>query len=217
MTAPILEVRALRCERDDRLLFEDLSFRVEAGAALQLRGANGSGKTTLLRGLAGLLPGVEGAILRRGEDRSRSPARLGEGLVLIGHRPGLSASLTAADNLRWWASIQGWRADADVIARALGQVGLAGHDLVPPRQMSAGQQRRVSLARLALALAHPGNELWLLDEPLTALDTGGQALVVDLMSEHQRQGGAVVFSTHQPVAGISDHAEVWLGAREQAA
>ena len=93
MTDPILEVRALRVERDDRVLFEDLSFSLAAGQAIQLRGANGSGKTTLLRSLAGLLPGIEGSIRRRGEELAGHPSRLGEGLIFLGHRPGLSAGL----------------------------------------------------------------------------------------------------------------------------
>ena len=94
---------------------------------------------------------------------------------------------------------------------------LAGFGDLPPRQMSAGQQRRVSLARLALGLAHPSADLWLLDEPFTALDASGQRMVVELMSAHQARGGAVLFSTHQLVEGLQQVRECWLGDPELAA
>ena len=192
-SVPVLELRGVRCERDDRVLFEDLDLCLEAGAAVQLRGANGTGKTTLLRCIAGLHPDHDGAIRIRGG----APAA---GMLFIGHRPGISAALTAGENLAWYQQLSGCRRDTRALSAALARVGLSGWEDVPCVQMSAGQQRRVALARLVL----PSERalLWLLDEPFTALDDAGFALIVELMGEQLARGGAVLFATHQPVTDL---------------
>ena len=176
---PLLRVEHLACERDGRLLFDDLGFTLSAGDCLELRGPNGSGKSTLLRAVAGLYPDFTGTI------------EAGDSLYL-GHRLGISGLLTAAENLRWYESLRGGGLG---VSEALERVGMAGFERVPCQRMSAGQQRRVGLARLILCPA----PLWLLDEPLTALDGAGQQLVRGLIEARCAEGGAVLCATHQPL------------------
>jgi heme exporter protein A len=173
----LLEVSDLACERDGRILFDALRVQLAPGDCLELRGPNGSGKSTLLRAIAGLYPDYAGTI------------RAADSLYL-GHRPGVSALLTAEENLRWYAALRpGGRSVAD----ALAAVGMEGYERVPCAQLSAGQLRRVALARLLVCPA----PLWLLDEPLTALDVAGQELVRALVTGHLGAGGAVLCATHQ--------------------
>ncbi|MBX3705233.1 MAG: cytochrome c biogenesis heme-transporting ATPase CcmA [Pseudomonadales bacterium] len=193
--APLLRLDGLGCQRDERWLFRDLTLDLNPGELLQLEGPNGSGKSTLLRVLLGLYPDFTGTL---------SVAEC----LYLGHRPGVSAVLTAAENLRWYAALQGVPAD---VAGALERVGMAGYENVVCQHMSAGQQRRIALARLALG----GAPLWLLDEPLTALDTAGQDLVRALVAEHLAAGGAVVCATHQPL-GIATARRMVLGAGARA-
>jgi heme exporter protein A len=199
---PLLVLEALGCERDGRWLFRDLTLELGPGQCLELLGPNGSGKSTLLRVIAGLYPDHSGTL------------RAADGLYL-GHRPGISAVLTAAENLRWYAALQGGaqggsrgaaQCGAGAIAAALRRVGMAGYEHVLCQQMSAGQQRRVGLARLLLG----GGPLWLLDEPLTALDAAGQRLVQGLIEEHLGQGGGAVCATHQPL-GVQGTERLTLG------
>ncbi|MEE4299646.1 MAG: cytochrome c biogenesis heme-transporting ATPase CcmA [Pseudomonadales bacterium] len=193
----VLELADLACERDDRVLFDGLALRVSAGEAVQVRGANGAGKTTLLRCIAGLHVDYSGTvrILGATDDAGR------EGLLFFGHRTGLSSALTAAENLAWSGALGGVEQEAGAIAAALARVGLAHWDDVPCQQMSAGQQRRVALARLVLGIGRL--PLWLLDEPFTALDDAGIAMVVELMREQLAHGGAVLFATHQEAPGLT--------------
>lgn len=161
------------------MLFHDLGLSLSPGECLELRGPNGSGKSTLLRAIAGLYPDYTGTI-----DAAES--------LYLGHRPGISGLLTARENLRWYAALRPGDAGVD---QALAQVGMAGFERVPCQQMSAGQQRRVGLARLILCPA----PLWLLDEPLTALDQAGQQLVRSLIHAQTGRDGAVLCATHQPL------------------
>jgi heme exporter protein A len=176
---PLLRVEGLSCERDGRLLFHDLAFSLSGGECLELRGPNGSGKSTLVRAAAGLYPDYTGTI------------EVDDSLYL-GHRLGVSTLLTAEENLRWYAAL---RPGSHDVSRALEQVGMAGFERVACQHMSAGQQRRVGLARLVLMRA----PLWLLDEPLTALDQAGQQLVRTLIEAQCSRGGAVLCATHQPL------------------
>jgi len=182
--APLLQLEGLGCQRDGRWLFRDLRLQLDAGECLELEGPNGSGKSTLIRVMAGLYPDYVGTL---------SVADC----LYLGHRPGISALLTAAENLRWYAALQGSRVN---VSEVLARVGMAGYERVLCQQMSAGQQRRVALARLLLG----GGPVWLLDEPLTALDSAGQRLVESLIQAHLAQRGAVVCATHQPLtlAGV---------------
>jgi heme exporter protein A len=187
---PLLRLDDVSCERDGRLLFQALTVALGPGDCLELRGPNGSGKSTLLRAVAGLYPDVSGTI--------HAPDSL-----YLGHRPGISALLTAEENLRWYAGIAPAAGDGPAAAKqgaagaetaaALDRVGMAGYERVACQHMSAGQQRRVGLARLLICPAR----LWLLDEPFTALDAAGQDLVRSLIDEHRRAGGAVLCATHQ--------------------
>lgn len=191
--AALLDVQDFRCERDGRVLFDGLGLTLPAGQCLELRGPNGSGKSTLLRAIAGLFPDYGGTIVAR------------ESLYL-GHRPGISALLTAEENLRWYQAL---RPGPGSVASALAQVGMAGYERVACQRMSAGQQRRVGLARLLLCQA----PLWLLDEPLTALDSAGTELVRRLIAGQLERGGAVLCATHQPL-GLPDSDIVSLGTAE---
>ncbi len=205
MSARVLEVSALRCERDDRELFSGFDLHLGVAQALQLRGPNGAGKTTLLRCIAGLHPDHDGDIRICGEPVS------GAQLLFVGHRPGISGLLSAADNLRWHLDLSGWRGSSAVVSAALERVGLAGYEDVPCQQMSAGQQRRVALARLALPTARV--PLWLLDEPFTALDDAGTKLVCSLMADQLAAGGALLFATHQPAPDLPGLETRWIGVQ----
>ena len=181
----LVTAHALGCERGERLLFEQISFTVERGDALQIEGPNGSGKTTLLRALAGLFPDHEGNI-------GWAP---GTACLFIGHKPGVRATLTVAENLRWLVELGEIDCDDAALLRALGATGLAGNEDTLAGELSAGQVRRIGLARLYL----PTPDVWLLDEPLAAIDRSGIERIGRRVDEHIGAGGAVVFTTHQPL------------------
>ena len=187
----LLEARALFCERDDRVLFNDLAFSLHEGELLQVQGSNGSGKTTLLRILCGLNSSYEGELFWEGvpidEDRETFLASL----LYLGHRVGVNKILTARENLRWSAALHAPKTDQDIDA-ALEAVGLMGYADITCRNMSAGQQQRVSLARLLLSPAR----LWVLDEPFTTLDVRGVKILENLLAAHVAHGGAVLVTTH---------------------
>ncbi|HTO56481.1 MAG TPA: heme ABC exporter ATP-binding protein CcmA, partial [Pseudomonadales bacterium] len=163
-SAALLTATGLRCERDGRMLFDNLDLEVREGDVVELTGPNGSGKTTLLRCLAGLTADFDGVVRHAGA------------FSYVGHRGGLNLQLTPLQNLRWSAAIEGTDASTSTLSAMLDAVGLAGYELTPCQQLSAGQQRRAALARLQFRDA----QLWLLDEPLTALDEAGCALVRQL-------------------------------------
>lgn len=187
----LLEVRGLFCERDERILFENLHFRLGAGEVLQVQGSNGSGKTTLLRIICGLNDNYQGAIFWRGEEVIERVHEFYSDLLYIGHRIGVSKVLTPLENLRWSCSLQVQLDDADLLA-ALHRVGLRGFEESPCFTLSAGQQQRVSMARLLLSRAR----LWILDEPFTTLDIEGVKQLEGLLSSHASAGGAVLVTTH---------------------
>jgi len=191
VSASILQARDLFCERDERVLFSGLDFSLHAGELMQVQGSNGSGKTTLLRILCGLNEDYEGEIRCFGEPVRESRERFLSSLLYIGHRVGVNRILTPRENLRWSAALHG-RADAAGIDAALQQVGLAGFEDSPCHSLSAGQQHRVSLARLHITTA----PLWILDEPFTTLDVHGVRDLENLLAEHVRAGGSVMVTTH---------------------
>lgn len=186
----LLRLEKLSCERDGRLLFDGLHLTVSGGECLELRGPNGSGKSTLLRAILGLFPDVTGTI-----EASEC--------LYLGHRLGLNGLLTAEENLCWYRALQPGGGD---VAEALARVGMAGYERVPCQHMSAGQQRRVALARLLVGAA----PLWLLDEPFTALDAQGQGLVRALIAEQLDREAAVICATHQAL-GLSRARVLELG------
>ncbi len=186
---PMLSARGLRFARNDNPVFGPLDFAVEGGEALLVRGGNGSGKTTLLRVLAGLLRADEGTIEIDGEPvRPQLRARI---MAYLGHLPGLKADLSVLENLDFLCGLHG-RRRGQASETALAMVGLAGYEDTPARQLSAGQKKRLSLARLWLSPA----ALWLLDEPYANLDLGGIDLVNRLVQAHLRDGGAALVTTH---------------------
>ncbi len=193
MTAatPLLHATALTCERDGRLLFENLDLTLQAGDMLQVCGPNGSGKTSLLRLLCGLMQPTEGQVMLNGVALDRQRPELASLLLWIGHAPGLKELLTPLENLSWLYALQGGGEPAD-FDQALKTVGLSGFEDVPCHTLSAGQQRRVALARLYL----PGPPIWILDEPFTALDQQGISQLEACLAEHCERGGAVVLTTH---------------------
>ncbi|HKK05330.1 MAG TPA: cytochrome c biogenesis heme-transporting ATPase CcmA [Gammaproteobacteria bacterium] len=189
----LLQVRGLECVRRERVLFTDLSFSVEPRAMVQVVGANGSGKTSLLRLLCGLTRPERGEILWRGESIDEAGGRFQADLAFVGHAPGVKGELSPYENLRLFCRLHGARAGADPDA-ALAEAGLASAADLPLHKLSAGQQRRAALARLLITTAR----LWILDEPLTSLDTAGVHFVETTVNRHLAGGGAVVMSTHQP-------------------
>ena len=190
-TDSLLQVQSLFCERDERVLFSDLNFSLQAGQLLQVLGSNGSGKTTLLRIICGLNDSYQGNILWCGEPVREQRETFLASLLYIGHRVGVNRILTPRENLRWSASLH-TPVDDSRIDSSLARVGLKAYEDVPCRNLSAGQNQRVSLARLLISPA----VLWILDEPFTTLDVYGVRELEQLLSEHVGKGGAVLVTTH---------------------
>ncbi|MDR0806750.1 MAG: cytochrome c biogenesis heme-transporting ATPase CcmA [Enterobacteriaceae bacterium] len=206
----MLEAQKLNCIRDERALFTELSFIIYAGELVQIEGPNGAGKTSLLRILAGLASSDGGDVLWQGESTRRHRDRFNQSLLYIGHQAGVKAVLTPFENLAFFQKTVDKKDDA--IFQALSQVGLVGYEDVPVAQLSAGQHRRVALARLWLSDA----PLWILDEPLTAIDKQGVEHLTRLFEQHVGQGGIVILTTHQdmmntrcPIRKIKLDGGVW--------
>ncbi len=189
-----LAARGLACWRGEHCLFRGLDLRLAPGELLHIAGRNGSGKTTLLRILCGLVQADEGEISWHGESIRHCRSEFNAALIYVGHLEGLKGELTPLENLAMDQALNVARNAADASA-ALAGLGLANRDDVPCRALSAGQKRRVALARLRVAEA----QLWVLDEPLTALDPAGRQAVVDMLVEHARAGGMAIYTTHQPL------------------
>lgn len=198
----MLEISKLACARGDHQLFSDLSFSVSPGELLQVQGANGSGKTTLLRTLCGLMRPVAGEIRWRGQDIRELDDEYFAEMIYLGHHNAIKDELNALENLRISAGLSGCKVDDKQVIAALRRMGLRGRETLPVRLLSQGQRRRVALARLLL-----GNfPLWILDEPLTALDVSAVGLMQELIGEHLANNGLVIYTTHQPleVAGVTN-------------
>ncbi len=186
----MLTAESLAAFRGERLVFRDLDFAVDAGAALVLAGPNGSGKSTLLRLLAGLVPPAAGRLLWQGEDALADLSGHAARVAYVGHQDAVKPGLTVAENLGRGA------------AAALASVGLENLAELPARMLSAGQKRRLALARLAAREA----PLWLLDEPTLGLDTASVARFGAMLASHRAKGGVVVAATHLPLP-LPDAAE----------
>jgi len=189
---PLLQARALTFHRQDEPVFGPLDFCLDAGELTLIEGDNGSGKTTLMRILTGLLRPEEGELYWRGEPLTWD--RCSGEVVFLGHQLGLKADLTPHENLRFAIGLHGHREHSH-IDEALARVGLAGYEDEPARKLSAGQKKRVALARLLLIPA----ALWLLDEPYANLDRTGIELVNGLLEAHIAHGGAALVTSHGAV------------------
>jgi heme exporter protein A len=208
--------RDLGCERSERVVFERVSFDIPSGGVTELRGANGSGKSSLLRMMAGLLAPTHGSIAWNGTpvnaDRDAHRARVN----YIGHLDGVKGMLTVAENLRFWGEVtKGEQTDGQIRDRAdlaLATFGIAKLADLPARSLSAGQRRRVALARLIVRPAL----IWLLDEPATALDTAALAALDHAMAAHLGAGGIVVMATHEPVKRPTPRIDLDEAARSAA-
>jgi heme exporter protein A len=196
----------LTIERGGRRIIAGLSFTADEGAALIVTGPNGAGKSSLVRALCGFLPLERGGFVLEGADAERS---LGEQAHYLGHADGVKGALTAGENLAFAAAMLGGQSSRDARRAALAQVGLAHVIDFPARLLSAGQRRRVALARLLIA----DRRLWLLDEPATALDAAAQAALKAIMQTHLRGGGIIVATAHAPL-GLEGARELKLGAAE---
>jgi heme exporter protein A len=200
-----LSAHDLSCMRGGRLVFADVSFAVEGGGLLKLTGPNGSGKSSLLRLIAGLNEPGSGSLTLTGGDAELS---IGQQAHLVAHQDAVKPALSVSENLAFWGSILG-KAD---VGKALAAFALERLRDTPGAMLSAGQKRRVSLTRLALA----ERPIWLLDEPHASLDADSQARLNDLISKHLASGGMAIVATHVPLA-LAKATELDLGQLRRAA
>jgi heme exporter protein A len=194
----------LTVERGGRQLFAGLSLTVEANSALLVTGPNGAGKSSLLMALCGLLPIDAGGVHLDGGDPERT---VGEQAHYLGHADALKGALTTGENLAFFAGLLGGDGSGAARRAALAEVGLAHAIDFPARALSAGQRRRVALARLIIA----NRSLWLLDEPTTALDAAARAAFTTIMRRYLEAGGIIVAATHAPL-GLANVRELRLSA-----
>lgn len=191
----MLSVSDLSCIRGERRLFSGLGFDLAPGEWLHVQGENGSGKTTLLRALVGLSPPAEGEIIWRGEPTHRLGEDYRREMLYLGHHGAVKEELTPLENLKLAAALDGRSLDDREAMAALHRFGLKGREELPVRFLSAGQKRRVLLARLVTRNA----VLWVLDEPFTALDVKAVDMLSALIGEHLADGGLAVLTSHQPM------------------
>ncbi|MEQ1525589.1 MAG: cytochrome c biogenesis heme-transporting ATPase CcmA [Gallionella sp.] len=191
----MLEVSNLACSRGDHRLFSGLSFSLSAGQIMQVQGANGSGKTSLLRALCGFLMPDEGSINWRGESIRELDEEYYAEMMYLGHLNAIKDELSGLENLRISAGLSGVELSEKEAMDALRRMGLKGREMLPTKVLSQGQRRRVALARMLVNDA----KLWILDEPLAALDVGAVALIQQVIAEHLAREGMVIFTTHQPL------------------
>jgi heme exporter protein A len=196
------EAKSLECIRDDRVLFDDLCFSVNPGEALVLEGRNGSGKTSLLRIICGIRLPESGQVLWEGEDIFHLGPEFREHIAYLGHKDGSKLDLTPMENLRIAQGLGKAREEIS-LDDALQQVGLYGFEDVPTRNLSAGQQRRLAIARLLVIDA----KLWILDEPFTSLDRKGIEQMERLFEGHLARGGMAAMTTHHRI-GFQDEVKL---------
>lgn len=193
-----LRVENLACVRGGRLLFRALNFSIGAGEALSIEGPNGIGKTSLLRLIAGFLAPAEGTIVLTAAGEIAEPEERGKHIGWLGHQDGAKPQLTPSDVLTFFSHLYASKTD---IAPALAAAGLERCADLPCQYLSAGQKKRLALARLGLSK----RALWLIDEPLAALDTNGKAFAAQLIAAHCASGGIVLAATHEALGIACRH------------
>ena len=191
----VLEARALSCVRGDKALFSGLSFQIAAGDCLHVRGENGGGKTTLLRILTGLSQPESGEVLWNQQALNSQSSAYHRDLLFLGHRDALKEELTALENLQMYAAIDDVELLLEDAMAALRRFGLRGRENLPIHCLSAGQKRRVLMARMLTRQAR----LWILDEPFNALDAKAVVELEGLIAEHLSAGGLLILTSHQAV------------------
>ena len=194
-TPYVLEARGLSCVRGEKQLFSGLNLRLSAGACLHVRGENGVGKTSLLRLLTGLAKPDSGEVMWSNQNISKDSLSYHRDLLFLGHRDGLKEDLTALENLQTYAVLDALPLTQEKALAALWRFGLRGREHLPVNCLSAGQKRRVLMARMLTREA----PLWILDEPFNALDIKAVHELKNLISEHLLHGGLVVMTSHQDV------------------
>ena len=187
-----IEIKNLECVRRDNVLFQDINFILNDGDLFQIDGVNGSGKSSLLRICTGLVQPTEGAVYWNGEDVKECRYQYQSDISYIGHSNGVKESLTAAENFNIMRTLSLRKTDIDA-GDVLEQIGLPEMADLVLNRMSAGQKRRIALARLIIT----NSKLWLLDEPFTSLDEAGKSIIEKLIVKHCNAGGMVIFATHQ--------------------
>lgn len=190
----MLEVQGLTCFRQNRCLFADLSFALQTQQICQVEGPNGAGKSTLLRSILGLFRADEGQVLWNGVSTSQQAELFLQHVLFLGHKFAINSDLTPWQNLAFWSALNP-TSNLD-FARALAMVGLTGLEHIPCHSLSAGQHRRVALARLWLT----SSQLWILDEPFTAIDKEGVKLLQQRFSEHLANSGMILMTSHQDLS-----------------
>jgi heme exporter protein A len=191
----VLQAHMLSCVRGERMLFADLDLQVHAGECLHVCGENGVGKTSLLRLLTGLSKPESGEILWKGQAITLDPSQYHRDLLFLGHRDALKDDLTALENIQMYAAIDDIALSQEQALSSLWNFGLRGREHLPVSFLSAGQKRRVLMARMATRQA----KLWILDEPFNALDLNAVQALQTLIAQHLEQGGLVVLTSHQNI------------------
>ena len=201
----MLRISELSCERDDRILFHDLNYDFPKGKIIQLEGQNGAGKTTLLRILAGLYGGFSGDIFWEGHPFNSVKIEFNQQLLFIGHKSAIKLTLSPIENLKFLIGLHQTFSE-ESLYEALERVGLYGYEHVLCRNLSAGQQRRVALARLYLSKA----SIWILDEIFTAIDKQGVAQLEQFLSRKAQEGITIILTTHHQLS-LADYHVLNLG------
>ena len=194
MFLTVLSAHDLSVSKRDRLLFDKVNFTVDQGELLYIRGPNGAGKTSLLRVLTGLVEADEGQVQFLGEDIKQIRDSYYSQLIYFGHNLGINTSLSGVENLKFWCELHQIDVAEQEIYRVLASLSLIGLEDLPVGNLSAGQQRRVALARFWLKSSAV---LWILDEPFTAIDAEGIALLRERLLQHLAQQGSVIMTSHQ--------------------